>query len=216
MSNKKGFSVVALLLTMLVITAVSFTGYYVWLNQDNKQEKKSSLTDPNASNKQVGLEELNSKVCNSRDTFCLNYPESWKSTIEARDQNTPATQGDETITIVSPGGSKLTLHTNVSGFGGVCNEGDVSTNITNVKSFKGNSSRSIVTTKSQDDKTKVFLSTNEDSVPKVGISTSCTYAYLGLVTNSALNKSFLLVGEVSNPSDYDKMVKIIDSLNTEY
>ena len=43
MKNQKGFSVVVLLLSILVVTAVGFTAYYVWNTQTNKKEEKAEV-----------------------------------------------------------------------------------------------------------------------------------------------------------------------------
>ena len=43
MNKQKGFSAVILLLSLLLIVAVGFTGYYVWNSQDNKKENKAEV-----------------------------------------------------------------------------------------------------------------------------------------------------------------------------
>ena len=47
MKGQKGFSVVVLLLSILVVTAVGFTAYYVWNTQNNKKEE-SVVVEPTA------------------------------------------------------------------------------------------------------------------------------------------------------------------------
>ncbi len=43
MNKQRGFSTVVLLLGLLLIVAVGFTGYYVWNSQNNKKEDKAEV-----------------------------------------------------------------------------------------------------------------------------------------------------------------------------
>ena len=47
MKGQKGFSVVVLLLSILVVTAVGFTAYYVW-NKKKKKKEESVVVEPTA------------------------------------------------------------------------------------------------------------------------------------------------------------------------
>ncbi len=45
MKKQNGFSAVIVLLSILVVTAIGFTGYYVWNTQQDKKED-TSTTQP--------------------------------------------------------------------------------------------------------------------------------------------------------------------------
>lgn len=221
MNNQKGFSAVIVLLSILVVTAVGFTGYYVWDTQQNKPsptkqaQPQSTTPTPTTSNK-VEAVSLKSKICSSDNTFCFNYPEAWVAKAVKNDKNAAFTLGDESITVTAPTGSSVVLNTNVSGFGGVCTDVIEPVNITAVKTSSKNSSRSIITTSSKDKVANIYLFENAGSKPQVGSSTSCDYMFLGLVTKSNSGKSFQLIGESKSTADSETIVNIIDSLQAPY
>jgi len=63
MTKQKGFSAVIVLLSILVVTAVGFTGYYVWNSQQDKkadQQPEATITQPKSTDsKQTSSETTN-------------------------------------------------------------------------------------------------------------------------------------------------------------
>ena len=61
MNKQKGFSAVILLLSLVLIVAVGFTGYYVWNTQNNKEDNKAEVA-PATTTKQETKQDAPSPV----------------------------------------------------------------------------------------------------------------------------------------------------------
>ena len=71
MKNQKGFSAVVLLLSLILVVAIGFTGYFVWNTQQNKETKSSVAGNETTNNDETG--ELK-EICLTQEPLCLKYP----------------------------------------------------------------------------------------------------------------------------------------------
>ena len=123
MNKQKGFSTVIVLLSVLVVTAVGFAGYYVYNQQENKSKqviqqpnKSEEQTNPKPSDEPEKVADV-STYCGKDVPACFDYPKTWQLTKQALLEGMP--QDIEIIKLTTPNGSTIT-YGQPFGIGGYC------------------------------------------------------------------------------------------------
>jgi hypothetical protein len=125
--KQKGFSALALLLLLMIVSIVIFTGWYVWNAQRNSEKTLSQTNNSDipaqskkpaeTANKEVPLKEYS----NAQYGISFKYPENWKLTDNLEDKSSESPVGD--VYVVSPNETKVNFNLNQIGRGGSCGEG---------------------------------------------------------------------------------------------
>lgn len=127
--SNKGFGLIPVLLTLLILGSISGVGYYVYLNNasDNKKQtvktNNTSSTEPN--NSAYNEVEL-TKYCDEREKACISYDKTWEKTTTVS-KDTESNIDRTSIKLVSNKYPGLTVNFRpyVYGIGGGCLEGFV-------------------------------------------------------------------------------------------
>lgn len=118
--NQKGFSAVIVLLILLLLVAVGFTGYFVW-NTQSKNIQDIPIIEKTSSNDSTKNSSL-VESCLTAEPICIKYP----SELKAKITNYPAGEGSpydsQKLEIQTEKGSVFLIKTGVEGLGGVCEE----------------------------------------------------------------------------------------------
>jgi len=145
MTKQKGFSAVIVLLSILVVTAVGFTGYYVWNSQQDKkadQQPEATITQP----KSTDSKQTSSEAKNTQDAQKYFIIKDWsiKIPVESR-------YSDLTIKKYCDGGNCALIYspTQISiakEIGAVCAESDADNNIGSLVRFRNPNEKTMDTT----------------------------------------------------------------------
>lgn len=119
MKNQKGFSAVLVLLSLILVVAIGFTGYFVWNIQQNKETENSvsgnEVTDNSKTNE---LKE----ICLTQEPLCLKYPLEYSAKLSTQEPGTNSPYKNDKLVITSKNGSEFTLQTGIDGIGGACDD----------------------------------------------------------------------------------------------
>lgn len=127
MNKQKGFSAVVLLLSLILVVAIGFTGYYVWNTQQNKKED-SAVVEPTAEvkSKATDKKEANKlkEICLTQEPLCLKYPSEYNAKLTTQEPGTNSPYKNDKLLITSQNGSEFTLQTGIDGIGGGCDDSE--------------------------------------------------------------------------------------------
>ena len=123
MKNQKGFGIVPVLLVLILISIVSFTGYFVWNRQTEKNKEETSQVAGQQDAKSVNQKNSQAKIkshCLQTQPICFDYPESWS--FKSQIQESPLTGTQDSVKVVSQNGTSIEIVTGIDGLGGVCDK----------------------------------------------------------------------------------------------
>lgn len=125
MAKQSGFSAVIVLLSILVVTAIGFTGYYVWNTQQGKKNdtKNDSSASTTVDQQPAAKTVVYKNICLKNEPLCLDYPEDWKAQLSSSDvANDASSYPNDNLKITSANGAVLEIQTGIDGIGGGCED----------------------------------------------------------------------------------------------
>jgi Tfp pilus assembly protein PilE len=133
-NNQKGFAVVEVVLSVLLLAAIGFAGYFAYKDHQNKSTKTASITTvaskpttTTPASPTAGWKTYTS----SYEQASFKYPASWSLSSQP-DQLADQT-GVNDVTLTSPNGLTLNYSDSVSGLGGGCPPGSPAIMLTKVQ-----------------------------------------------------------------------------------
>lgn len=237
-SKQAGFSIVEMLLIVLIVGMVGFTGWYVWNSKQIADKTNSqAVSDSQASNtsSSQGWKTYSAKL----GKFTIKYPSDWKLT-DNRSNDDPAVSPQENAKFVAPDGANVWYSYSLyspslpeisdfiaCGHGSVCDNDYVYT----MQSFNSGSKFGKVYTVLDKgrglDSYAVYLYKPRKSadLPKIGVNSIPYKMYAFSMYDSKRNSYFISATlpdkynkktsqEVQNSEDYKTIIKIMQSFQS--
>ncbi len=181
--NNKGFGAIEAILTVLILTIVGGTGYYVYSqNQDKKVETSSAPAQTQKNTDQDSSEKtkFESKV----REFSFEYPANWsviKNEIEENDYSAYYDQSKrEHLEIKSPNGTVMRWDSLIDGLGGpICLPEDEKAHVRSITPIPGIKNGYMIESGTKNEtKTIGIVDTVDGKKPKVGETENCDFFLL--------------------------------------
>ncbi len=231
MNKQKGFSAVILLLSLVLIVAVGFTGYYVWNTQKNKDNSKevapaSATKQDTKQDTPPALETVYKSTCLKYEPLCLKYPENWQVQLTSSDTpNNASNYPNDNLKITSGNGSVFEIQTGIDGIGGGCDDASYtdSSRIKVLSSEKSTIANNLFVTKvkfGQDyayangGEEKIWLISQSPLTPTVNPNDllHCTAAFNAYKTLEGLKYTIKIEASNISSNDESSLFKIFNSL----
>lgn len=228
MKKQNGFSAVIALLSILVVTAIGFTGYYVWNTQQDMKEDTNSSTAPvtNVTPKPITQTVSYKNICLKNEPLCLDYPKDWKAQLSSSSMaNDVSNYPSDSLKITSNGGAVIEIQTGIDGIGGGCEDETYpdSDRTKVIKSEKSKITDNLYVAKvkfnsntayANNGEEKIWLIAQNEVVPTVNKDDllHCTAAFNVFQTLTGLKNTMRIEATNLNDADEDEIFKIFQSI----
>lgn len=115
--SQKGFSHIEVLLVLILISIISFAGYYVYTQNKDADTKPAAATEKTDAKKPSDATSLSKAYRNTDLGFGFKYPDGWKLTDDVETYDDGYSQGYATV--MSPDGIEVSFSIS-TGKGGDC------------------------------------------------------------------------------------------------
>ena len=228
MNRQNGFSAVIVLLSILVITVIGFTGYYVWNTQQDKKDVANSNSESNTTEnpKPIAKTIAYKNICLKNELLCLDYQEDWQAQLSSSSTaNDVSNYPSDNLRITSNSGTVFEIQTGIDGIGGGCEDETYPDNnrIKVIKSEKSTITDNLYVAKvkfsseiayAKNGEEKIWLIAQNEVVPTVNVNEllHCTAAFNVYQTLPALKNTMQIEATNLNQADEDALFKMFQSI----